>query len=216
MVRQATGHFPMRKKKSVKPTLPSKVVIVDAPLRTLCEIGQPCEIRFAFANLDGDKAKCTHTWIKCRDFLVDAVVCRHFDWRGTGCVYGFSYDKTTATNSIAVKNQNEVAIDEINKFIPGSVYIPCDSSSGLYVLSPEWTSNPTMVSLVTAIIRIKQNHNLRSEDVAIRDALKPSLIESALACTDKLKAKLKKDTPISTVHNYSGAYSLIKDCLWFK
>jgi hypothetical protein len=56
---------------------------------SLCEIYQPTGILFAFVSPKEDGSKQCHPWVKCRDFLHDAL--RNQISRKTDSIYGFNY-----------------------------------------------------------------------------------------------------------------------------
>ena len=147
----------------------------------LNEIGQPVGIKYAFLSPKAAGYKQCHPWIKCRDFLQDAV--RMFVTRKKETIYGFNYKrddnppidfdkmrmlvKRKAANS--EKNPSEKTREIIDR---GLDMIHCIEKHGgikpltnlfgvigqkdLYVFigSKEWMESTFMISLYTFLIRL--------------------------------------------------------------
>jgi len=156
----------------------------------LNEIYQTSKITFAFLSAPKDGNKQCHPFVKCRDFLQDAI--RTMLTGNTSKIYGFEYDKIKnppidlRKTRLLIKNNalEEKKDDVILKAeklihhyenmlnIPFTAVIKCDDA---YVFNGSnfWQFSPTMISLYTLFIRLAE-YELDFElynDTSLDDAL---------------------------------------------
>ncbi len=145
----------------------------------LAEIYQSVDIKFAFCEVDKQKSgkmkiSQMHPWIKCRDFLGDALFATHHK-RSYG-IYGFNWDGTkqivpTKLTYLLIQHSNKVQLESIVKVInqlekkvrwkrtklidlntkAGSVPVYLATSSG------KWVSSSALISLYTMLWRLCVN-----------------------------------------------------------
>jgi len=142
----------------------------------LYEIGQVTGMQYAFLSSKADGYKQCHQWIKCRDFLHDALRSRI-----TGKVeqiFGFSYDPKTdppidlkrmrllikRDRGLAKETRKMIdsAIDIINCIEKSSGIKPlsklyqASSNDGVYIFmgASDWMESTFMISLYTFLIRL--------------------------------------------------------------
>ncbi len=141
---------------------------------SFAEIGQSVGVKYAF--LSPDNKQC-HGWIKCRDFLHDAL--RNFISGGKDGVYGFAYDpsinppldlehmrilvkiedsKTTPEDKMSILTSGLRIInflEEQSGISPLTKIINTDQE-GVYLFEShgDWMSSTFMISLYTFIIRL--------------------------------------------------------------
>ena len=147
----------------------------------LCEIGQVTGIHYAFVSPESDGSKQCHHWIKCRDFLHDALRSHH-----TGKVeniFGFSYEpktnppldlekmrmlfkrNTSASDSKTSENTRDMAkaglalvchMEKHGGIEPLSKLYRTSGDKDVYMFegSPEWMESTFMISLYTFLIRL--------------------------------------------------------------
>lgn len=145
----------------------------------LCEIGQQVGMKYAF--LSPDNKQC-HQWIKCRDFLHDAL--RNFiNGKQEKEIFGFSYDpkvnpaltmdrmrmlvrrdpntNETKANENTAKMMDSAlnmlrCIERSNKIKPLSKLYCTEKDKNVYVFESavDWMESTFMISLYTFIIRL--------------------------------------------------------------
>jgi len=145
----------------------------------LCEIGQPVGIQYAF--LSSDNKQC-HQWIKCRDFLNDAL--RNQISEKIDEIFGFLYQpehnppldlnkmrilvKRSSTEQDASKNTKEImayalaiinCMEETSGIKPLSVIhqvAPVANEKDVYMFegASDWMESTFMISLYTFLIRL--------------------------------------------------------------
>lgn len=148
---------------------------------SLCEIMQPTGILFAFLSSKDNGYKQCHTWIKCRDFLQDAV--RNHITGNNESIYGFSYDPKTdppidmdrmrmlVTRKLSAKKEG--ASEELREIIKSALSIIhrvekhgkikpltklylASGKDDVYIFmgSKDWMDSSFMISLYTFLIRL--------------------------------------------------------------
>lgn len=147
----------------------------------LSEIYQSTGFKFAFLSSPEDGLKMCHPWIKCRDFLNDAM--RNQITGKKDQIFGFSYvpgsNPTIDTKRMrmlvkrdaakgeenVLANTHEMMLDAFNllrfferreKMKPITKLEAVEGHEGLYVFtsSSEWILSPFMISLYTFLIRL--------------------------------------------------------------
>lgn len=146
----------------------------------LCEIGQVTGIQYAFLSSKADGYKQCHTWVKCRDFLHDALRSRITGKEER--IFGFSYDPTNSplvdldNMRILVRRQNPSSKKDFSentwKVIDSALAIlHCVEKHGEMDLSnlyrvadnedvyifegdSDWMESTFMISLYTLLIRL--------------------------------------------------------------
>ena len=151
--------------------------------KNLNEIYQQTGTVFAFASLQKDSLAQCHEWVKCRDFLPDAV---RSQITGKKCsIYGFSFDtennpnidldkirmlvsKGSLNNAGVPKFRKKIksGLKLLNHFediaeVPKTKVVRVDSSSQkkykaafLFSGPSMWLSSPFLVSMYTFLIRL--------------------------------------------------------------
>jgi len=147
----------------------------------LAEIYQSVNMKFSFANLKGDTFVQCHKWVKCRDFLHDAV---RTALTGTkSSIYGFTFEKgvnpdldlenmtmliskknikkeedllPSLQRSIKVINHyEEIAKQPLSKLIKVEEDKECKYKHVWAVTGPKmWMTTPYLVSMYTFLLRI--------------------------------------------------------------
>jgi len=141
----------------------------------LCEIGQTTGIHYAFLSSKEDGYRQCHQWIKCRDFLHDAL--RNQVTGKKDYIYGFSYEKGVNPPIDTKKMRITVKRCEVNNtrdiLEHGLAIIHCvEKHSGIKPLSKmyeatcgeqgvyifegavDWVESTFMISLYTFFIRL--------------------------------------------------------------
>lgn len=162
----------------------------------LCEAGQPTGIHYAF--LSADNKQC-HQWIKCRDFLNDALRNQISD--KVDEVFGFSYNpkqnppldlgkmrmmvkrhpgpaekdaagriKEIVASALAILN----CIEEASGIQPLSVIHQVAGEKEMYIFegSSEWMESTFMISLYTFLIRLGDKKLVFKDKAELNAALK--------------------------------------------
>ncbi len=143
----------------------------------LCEIGQATGIQYSF--LSSDNKQC-HMWIKCRDFLHDAL--RSYITGKKEDIFGFSYElgvnppldtdnmrlmvrrQSPAGDKDASKNTWDMiesalsilhCVEKHSKIDPSNLYRVADEKD-MYVFegASDWMGSTFMISLYTFLIRL--------------------------------------------------------------
>jgi hypothetical protein len=162
----------------------------------LCEIGQPTGIHYAF--LSADNKQC-HQWIKCRDFLNDAL--RNQISNKVDEIFGFSYNPKqgpsldlgkmqmmikryhSGAEKNAVERTKEImasalailnCIEEASGIKPPSVLHQVAGEKEMYIFegSPEWMESTFMISLYTFLIRLGDKKLVFKDKAGLDVALK--------------------------------------------
>jgi len=142
--------------------------------KNLCEIGQATGVHYAFLSSKADGYKQCHQWIKCRDFLHDAL--RNQTLGKKDVIYGFTYENgvnppiDTKKMRIMVKQINGDTRETVDKGLaiihcvekhhnikPLSKLYKADySEKGVYIFegAKDWIESTFMVSLYTYFIRL--------------------------------------------------------------
>jgi hypothetical protein len=140
----------------------------SAPVQNYSEIGQSILMKFAFAQVNGKKIKQMHHWVKCRDFLGDAL---YSQAQGKPYqIYGFCFDPTkhkipTNKTYLLIKYPD---IDKIKKFLPSInemekkvrwaqskiFQVKGKEDVVLAVSSGKWVSSSQFISLYTMLWRL--------------------------------------------------------------
>jgi len=160
----------MKKLEEIKVTLWEKK-------QHLCEIGQVTGIQYAF--LSPDNKQC-HPWVKCRDFLHDAL--RSHVTGNKENIFGFHYESgvnpplDTDHMRVMVQRQNSVGekdfskntekminsainivhcIEKHSKMDPSKLYRVA-GNEGMYIFegASDWMASTFMISLYTFLIRL--------------------------------------------------------------
>lgn len=156
------------------------------PKASLSEIYQKTGMVFAFVSKPDAKTKSQemcHTWVKCRDFLHDAVRCQVIG-NGTSCsIYGFNYKEGTnppidlrKTRMLASQEGADVDVNKFRRRMKNSLLLlnhfekkarvglstmrevdPKGSDKKIIMLftsSAMWMKSPFLVSMYTFLIRL--------------------------------------------------------------
>ena len=149
--------------------------------RTLIEIYQALGIQFAFLSSKEDGYRQCHPWVKCRDFLHDALR-SHFTKRKE-IIYGFTYDAEKdppldtenirlLVKRIAPKDPSEITreimdsalsivhiVEEYSGIKPLTKLYCTTNDKDIYVFegASDWMESTFMVSLYTFFIRLGGN-----------------------------------------------------------
>jgi hypothetical protein len=135
------------------------------PTKSLAEEYQPTGMYFAFLSV---KNEMCHTWIKCRDFLQDAV--RNQFTGKNDSIYGFCYFSEKDPKIDLKKTRllvKGVKLDEVIKYslslvnhyegiaglTPRSKVVKIDDMY-LFLGPGEWTQSSVLISLYTLLIRL--------------------------------------------------------------
>jgi hypothetical protein len=135
------------------------------PTKSLAEEYQPTGMYFAFIST---KNEMCHTWIKCRDFLQDAV--RNQLTGKEDSIYGFCYLPKSDPKIDLKKTRmliKGVKLDEVIKYslqlvnhyervaglTPRSKVVKTDDMY-LFLGPGEWSQSPVLISLYTLLIRL--------------------------------------------------------------
>lgn len=159
-----------------------KVKVVFYPNKNMDEEYQVTGFHYAFLSSPKNGNKMCHAWIKCRDFLQDAV--RNYYTGRNDSIYSFTYDPKTypkldlAKTRMLVKQMPHPNTDVLRKEFdemmrcslqlidhyeraagikPVSKLIKVDDDkmhSYLFIGSGEWTQSSVMISLYTFLIRL--------------------------------------------------------------
>jgi len=148
---------------------------------SLCEAYQSVVMKYAFLSPKADGRRQCHPWIKCRDFLHDAL--RNFSTGDNGVIYGFTYtkgknpplnlkkmsllvkyeypaDKTKSSREIRSIMDSALGIIHcVEKYAgikPITVLYQTAKDADIYVFrgSKEWMDSTFMISLYTFLIRL--------------------------------------------------------------
>ena len=146
--------------------------------QNLCEIYQVLGIQYAFLSADNEQC---HAWIKCRDFLHDALRC-HITGEKDG-IYGFSYNpsvdppldlekmrmmvrrEAAQGESESSENTKEIidsalsilhCIEDYSGIKPLSAIYSTSGDKDTYVFegASDWMESTFMISLYTFLIRL--------------------------------------------------------------
>jgi len=147
----------------------------------LCEIGQITGIHYAFVSPEADGSRQCHHWIKCRDFLHDALR-SHYTGK-TEVIFGFSYVPGTnppldiekmrmlfkrnapSGESNMSENTRDIAkaglalvhhMEKYGGIEPLSKLYRTSGDKDVYMFegSSEWMESTFMISLYTFLIRL--------------------------------------------------------------
>lgn len=173
--------------------------------QSLAEIYQQTGTVFAFASLqEGDLIQC-HEWVKCRDFLPDAI---RSQMTGKQCsIYGFTFDpknnpnigldkiKMLVSNGgleklgiPAFKEKIKSGLKLLNHFediadVPKTKVVKVDESGqekyeAVFLFSgpPMWLSSPFLVSMYTFLIRLGDKELEFTDNTELEKGLK-SLVD---------------------------------------
>jgi hypothetical protein len=145
------------------------------------EIYQSTGFKYAFLSSPKDGSKQCHGWIKCRDFLNDAV--RNQITGRKDAIYGFSYNhednppidlnamRVLVKRDVKEKGEKVVAetkemmlsafsiirfFERHGKIKPITKLYTLSNNSNVYVFigAPDWVLSPFMISLYTFLIRL--------------------------------------------------------------
>ena len=155
---------------------------IAAPSKNYCEIYQDSDLKFSFAVEDEKSIRQTHSFIKCRDFLNEALVSSQIGCESPA-IYGFTYptkeypvdleatrliltgaDFSNLHKNLQLLNGYEETIrqEELFEFtnlteIPGTKYLYLRSSS-------RWVRSTVMISLFTHIIRCLYQYDIDADN----------------------------------------------------
>jgi len=152
----------------------SKIQIIPFETKnSLSEIYQTSKITFAFISAPKDGYKQCHQFVKCRDFLQDAI--RTMLTGSVSKIYGFEYDKAKnppidlrrtrlLVKSSAAKEKVDDVILKAEKIVhhyETMLNIPLTAVTkhdDLYMFNGSnfWQFSPTMISLYTLLIRLAE------------------------------------------------------------
>lgn len=145
----------------------------EAPQVSYAEINQSYPALFAWVRKEGDTYVMQHSWIKCRDFLADAIMFHERkDYKSQ--IWGFKIDKSYKPENlyaiqfpkghkeIFFKNFDEFnAISVQNGLTPAKV-VHDEGDRIVLEFDPFWMKHPSMVSLFTFLVKI---FSFREDDV---------------------------------------------------
>lgn len=176
-----------------------------APRKHFAEISQTFPMLFAWVRREGDEYIAQHSWIKCRDFLADAVLLHmRKDYKSTVYSYGIDKDykpepilalkfpnlgyKSNFYNNLGRIRQ----IENINN-ISHPIRVVFDEGEILVVeFDPFWMKHPSLISLYTFLLKIFSYRVDNHFDAA--PATEAQYIMSTGDCLEKLLANLGKLT----------------------
>lgn len=150
----------------------------------LCEIYQDVDMKFAFCEVEeGDKTSVRqlHPWIKCRDFLGDALFASHHGVSYS--VYGFSWDGKdrkvpTDMTYLLIKHESKEELNNNLRLVHSlekeagwrqteliDLDINADGHVFLLISSKKWVSSTVLISLYTMLWRLASNKIKEGEDI---------------------------------------------------
>lgn len=173
--------------------------------QSFAEIYQQTGTVFAFASLQEDGLTQCHEWVKCRDFLPDAI---RSQMTGKQCsIYGFTFDPKNNPNISldkikmlvsnggleklgipAFKEKIKSGLKLLNHFediadVPKTKVIKVDESGqkkyeAVFLFSgpPMWLSSPFLVSMYTFLIRLGDKELEFTDNTELEKGLK-SLVD---------------------------------------
>lgn len=178
---------------------------IEAPKKSYAEVGQAYPVLFAWVRREGNDLIAQHSWVKCRDFLPDAVMLSHRkDYKDK--IYGFGIDEKFKPEpymaikfpAIAYKQNfyNNLGrirqIETINK-IPNQLKVLYDVGDMLVVeFDPFWMKHPSLISLYTFLFKVFSYRMDEHFDRA--SANESEYIMATQDCLEKLLANLGKLT----------------------
>jgi hypothetical protein len=166
------------------------------------EIGQSYPALFAWVRKEGDTFVMQHSWIKCRDFLADAIMFHgRKDYKNN--IYGFKiYEGYKPENYYAIKfpakhkeiffkNFDEFnAISVQNGLTPAKV-VHDEGDTIVLEFDPFWMKHPSMVSLFTFLVKI---FSYREDNVWEKAPATEAQYIMSVPSLDKLLKNLKNLT----------------------
>lgn len=169
--------------------------------KNLAEIYQKSGLQFAFLSKPSEGSRQCHEYVKCRDFLGDAVFAT-LQNKGKS-IYDFSFDPNLnppidlTRIRMLVRESNKANFEKLDKTMSKCIALlnyyeakmsrvksTCvKTKEGEYIISGPgtWLQSPALVSLYTLLIRVSE-HNAAKEAYELDEDLKPmyiSIIEEA-------------------------------------
>ena len=186
----------------------------------LAEIYQSSGLRFAFISTPKDGNRVCHAWVKCRDFLHDAIRSRIYRYN-KGTIYGFGYDYNTnppidlRRTRMIVKNIGKDFKDfsedmkysirlinfyeKIGKFNFKTKAYPIKSQQvWIFNGSNIWQKSPALLSMFTFLIRLGE----KRIDFKTYDELEEKLRQISESASDNDAGYLK--------YTYDVMYYVVK------
>ena len=175
--------------------------LVRAQPKHYAEVHQSYPLLFAWVRRDGNDLTMQHSWIKCRDFLPDAIMLHNRkDYKEK--IYGFGIDKDFRPEPyLALKFPNLQyksnfynnmwnirKIEWANK-IEKPLQVLLDADDVLVVeFDPFWLKHPSLVSLYTFLMKVYSYTLAAGMEGAASN--EQEYIMATQQCLDKLLANL--------------------------